>query len=223
MESRNTKGASILPSRTMITSKTRVVGRLAARAGTPGQTTGIMEEGLKLAVRCVSQVRAGRAEIASKFVEGFTPDERAGRHIQCPSRGAPRSAIRETLKGAWPTAGLRRQAPTRAWPMSLASTENLRCTFTDNRRGWTRIMSARVTRRRNSEYQTGRVRLRKAQIQSAGPLASQRHSSLTHHRPGLRVMQKYRSRAIIRTVGRVESNPRPADYEPDTSLDPHQR
>ncbi len=33
-------------------------------------------------MRGVSEVRVGRAEIASKFVEGLTPDERAGRHIQ---------------------------------------------------------------------------------------------------------------------------------------------
>jgi len=49
--------------------QTRVVGPLAARAGTPGQTTGIME-GLKLAVLCVSEARVGRADVASKFVEG---------------------------------------------------------------------------------------------------------------------------------------------------------
>ena len=30
----------------------------------------------------MSEVRVGRAEISSKFVEGFTPDERAGRHVQ---------------------------------------------------------------------------------------------------------------------------------------------
>ena len=38
--------------------------------------------GLGLAVRGVNEVRVGRAEIASKFVEGFEADEYAGRHIQ---------------------------------------------------------------------------------------------------------------------------------------------
>jgi hypothetical protein len=69
-------------------------------------------------------------------------------------------------------------------------TENLRFTFTDKRRGWTRIKSARVTRTGNNEYQAGQVRLRKALVQSAGLLASQRHSSTTPHRPGLRATQR---------------------------------
>ena len=33
-------------------------------------------------MRGIGEVRVGRAEISSKFVEGFTPDERAGRHVQ---------------------------------------------------------------------------------------------------------------------------------------------
>ena len=33
-------------------------------------------------MRGISEVRVGRAEISSKFVEGFTPDERTGRHVQ---------------------------------------------------------------------------------------------------------------------------------------------
>ena len=56
----------------------RVVGRFAARAGTPSQTTGIVE-GLRFAVRRIDEVRVGRAEIASKFIDGFAPDERSGR------------------------------------------------------------------------------------------------------------------------------------------------
>jgi len=59
----------------------RVVGRLVARPRSPSQTTGIVQ-GLGLAVRGVNEVRVGRAEIASKFVEGFEADEYAGRHIQ---------------------------------------------------------------------------------------------------------------------------------------------
>jgi hypothetical protein len=51
------------------------------RAGTPSQTTGIVE-GLRLAMRGVNEVRVSRAEIARKLVEGFAPYERAGRHIQ---------------------------------------------------------------------------------------------------------------------------------------------
>jgi hypothetical protein len=39
-------------------------------------------EGLGLAVGSVNEVRMGRAEIASKFVEGFGADEYAGRRIQ---------------------------------------------------------------------------------------------------------------------------------------------
>jgi hypothetical protein len=39
-------------------------------------------EGLGLAIRGVNEVRVGRAEIARKFVEGFAPDQHAGRRIQ---------------------------------------------------------------------------------------------------------------------------------------------
>ena len=59
----------------------RVVGRLVARPRSPSQTTGIVQ-GLGLAVRGVNEARVGRAEIASKFVEGFEAYEYAGRHIQ---------------------------------------------------------------------------------------------------------------------------------------------
>src|SRR5437870_13142609 len=48
----------------------RVVGRLVARPRSPSQTTGIVQ-GLGLAVRGVNEARVGRAEIASKFGEGF--------------------------------------------------------------------------------------------------------------------------------------------------------
>jgi hypothetical protein len=33
-------------------------------------------------MRRVDEVGVGRSEIASKFVDGFTPDERSGRHFQ---------------------------------------------------------------------------------------------------------------------------------------------
>jgi hypothetical protein len=59
----------------------RVVGRLAARSRPPSETPGIVES-LGGALRCVNEVRVGRAEIVSKFVEGSAPDEYAGRHIQ---------------------------------------------------------------------------------------------------------------------------------------------
>src|SRR5271169_1480538 len=58
-----------------------VFGRFAAWAGAPGQTAGIVES-LRFAVRRVRKVRVGRTEITSKFVEGFTPNKRAGRHIE---------------------------------------------------------------------------------------------------------------------------------------------
>src|ERR1700730_15569317 len=59
----------------------RVVGRLVARPRSPIQTNGIVQ-GLGLAVRGVNEVRVVRAEIASKFVEGFEAYEYAGRRIQ---------------------------------------------------------------------------------------------------------------------------------------------
>jgi hypothetical protein len=55
----------------------RVVGRLAARAGTPSQTTGIVE-GLRLAVRGVNEVRVGRVQVSCKLVQRLVPDENAG-------------------------------------------------------------------------------------------------------------------------------------------------
>src|SRR6202043_1565691 len=58
-----------------------VSGRFAAWAGAPGQTAGIVES-LRFAVRRVRKVRVGRTEITSEFVEGFTPDKRAGRNIE---------------------------------------------------------------------------------------------------------------------------------------------
>ena len=45
------------------------------------ETAGIVES-LRFAVRRVRKVRVGRTEITSKFVEGFTPNKRAGRHIE---------------------------------------------------------------------------------------------------------------------------------------------
>jgi hypothetical protein len=39
-------------------------------------------QGLSLAARGVNEVRVRRAEIASKFIEGFRADEYAGRRIQ---------------------------------------------------------------------------------------------------------------------------------------------
>jgi len=58
-----------------------IVGRLAARPRSPRQPPGIVE-GLGLAVGGVNEVRMGRAEIASKLVEGFGADEYAGWRIQ---------------------------------------------------------------------------------------------------------------------------------------------
>ena len=55
----------------------RVVGHLDSRTGTPSQTTGIVER-LRLAVRRLDEVRVGRAEIASEFLECCTPGERSG-------------------------------------------------------------------------------------------------------------------------------------------------
>ena len=51
-----------------------IVGRLAARPRSPRQPPGIVE-GLGLAMGGVNEVRMGRAEIASKLVEGFGADE----------------------------------------------------------------------------------------------------------------------------------------------------
>src|SRR5271170_1328059 len=58
-----------------------IVGRLSARPRSPRQPPGIVE-GLGLTVGSVNEVRMGRAEIASKFVEDFGADEYSGRRIQ---------------------------------------------------------------------------------------------------------------------------------------------
>ena len=61
-----------------------IVGRLGTRAGAPGQTARVMES-LQFAVRDISEVRMGRAKIASKLVESLAPDERARRHTRMQS------------------------------------------------------------------------------------------------------------------------------------------
>jgi len=58
-----------------------IVGWLAERPRSPRQPPGIAE-GLGFAVGGVNEVRMDRAEIVSKFVEGFGTDEYAGRHIR---------------------------------------------------------------------------------------------------------------------------------------------
>jgi hypothetical protein len=58
-----------------------IVGRLATRAGAPGQTARVVES-LRFAVRDISEVRMGRAKIASKLIESLAPDERARRHVE---------------------------------------------------------------------------------------------------------------------------------------------
>ena len=55
---------------------------LAARAGTPSQATGGIQQSLRLAARGVNEVRMCGTEITGKFVKGFTPDHLAWRHIQ---------------------------------------------------------------------------------------------------------------------------------------------
>src|SRR5882672_3544968 len=50
-------------------------------AGTPGQTTGVMES-LGFAVRCVDEVRVRCAKLAGESVESVVPDEHALRHVE---------------------------------------------------------------------------------------------------------------------------------------------
>lgn len=58
-----------------------IVGRLATRAGAPGQTAYVVES-LRFALRDISEVRMGRAKIASKLVESLAPHERARRRVE---------------------------------------------------------------------------------------------------------------------------------------------
>src|SRR5579871_6291727 len=58
-----------------------VIGRRAARAGTPSHAAGGILESSRLPMRGVNKVRMCGTEIAGKFIKGFPPDDFARRQI----------------------------------------------------------------------------------------------------------------------------------------------